>query len=218
MRKRPDMRILLPVLTTALLLAVSAGVQAQQVYRIVGPDGRVTFSDRPAVSTLDAAAAGSAAPVQAALPAPAVDTAALPYELRQVAQRYPVTLYTTDNCGPCSEGRGLLRGRGIPFVEKTVTTQADSDALSRISGSTSLPYATVGAQALQGYSSVEWSQYLDLAGYPKQSQLPANYRAPAASPLVAQTQPKAQAPAPARPAQRPQAPATPAANPSGIQF
>ena len=210
MRHRKALLALLP-------LALAAGVQAQQVYRVVGPDGRVTFSDRPAGQPVDSTAARPAAP---AGPAQGVDLAALPYDLRQVAQRYPVTLYTGQECAPCAEARALLRGRGVPFVEKTVTTAADAQALGRVGGSTSLPFATIGGQALQGFSSVEWTQYIDLAGYPKQSQLPAGYRTPAPAPLVASVPARPAAATAAAPAPAPAAarPAAPAASPSGIQF
>ncbi|WP_198972446.1 glutaredoxin family protein [Xylophilus sp. ASV27] len=200
-----------PHIAVLLLCALGAGAQAQQVFRIVGPDGRVTFSDRP-----DAPAQARVAPLSPRAGAPA--TAHLPYELKQVADRYPVTLYSTSDCEPCASARALLNARGVPFAEKTVTTPEDSAALKRISGDTSLPFATLGAQQLKGFSSAEWNQYLDAAGYPKQSQLPANYQASAPTPLVA----RRSAPAPA-PAQRTEAPAAPApvpapANPAGIRF
>lgn len=205
-------------IASALLLLATAGAHAQQVFRIVGADGRVTYSDRPAATTADRVPAAAATVVDAPA-APAVNTAALPYELRLVAQRYPVTLYTATGCGACDSARALLRGRGVPFLEKTVTTAADADAFQRISGSANLPYATIGTQALQGFSSVEWTQYLDAAAYPAQSQLPANYRAPAAAPLVAATPVRAPATASgAAPRAVPQAPAAPARNPAGIQF
>lgn len=205
-------------LALVLLLALAAGAQAQQVYRIVGPDGKVTFSDRPAPTSSDRAPAGSVAPVESQSNGPGVNTALLPYELRLVAQRYPVMLYSGPGCAPCGDARALLQGRGIPFIEKTIGTAADADALKRISGGSNLPYATIGSQALQGFSKTEWAQYLDLAGYPQESQLPPNYRAPAPSPLAAAS-PARQAPAaaPQRPAARPGLPA-PSANPSGIQF
>jgi hypothetical protein len=70
-----------------LALAVAAGSlfsplsQAQQVYRIVGPDGKVTFSDQPPpaghpgkVSAANTGGGGAAA------------TAGLPFELRQGRQ------------------------------------------------------------------------------------------------------------------------------------
>ncbi|MCZ2496513.1 DUF4124 domain-containing protein [Xylophilus sp. Kf1] len=209
----------------ACLLLACTGAQAQQVFRIVGADGRVTYSDRPAPTTADRAPARSATAVDTPA-SPAVATATLPYELRMVAQRYPVTLYTAGGCGACDAARSLLRARGVPFLEKTVETAADAEAFQRISGGTGLPYATIGQQALEGFSSVEWTRYLDAAAYPAQSQLPAGYRAPATAPLVAVVPVRNAAPggtptggAASRTAPRaPAAPAAPPANPAGIQF
>ena len=94
-----------------LLLAVCS-VQAQQVDRHVGADGRVTYSDKPA----DTATQGKTAPT----PAATASGSPLPYEMRQIATRYPVTLYTSDNCAPCNSARNLLLQRGVPFTERTV--------------------------------------------------------------------------------------------------
>lgn len=194
---------------------------AQPVYRIVGPDGKVTFSDQPP----PAAAAGKTGNVAAAPGTGAGGSAALPFELRQVVGRYPVTIYTSADCVPCGTGRALLTSRGIPFAEKTVRSNEDIQALQRLSGDTSLPFLTIGSQQIRGFSDAEWSQFLDAAGYPKASKLPTAYRNPPASPLVA-----VQAPAPvARPADNQQVnaappevpplpPATNNSNPAGIRF
>ena len=197
---------------------LSVGVaQAQSVYRVVGPDGKVTFSDRaPETATASAARA----------PAARAPAGELPYELRQVAQRFPVTLYTGDNCAPCGNARNLLLQRGVPFVERTVNTNQDIEALQRLSGSNNLPFGTIGGQQLVGFSQAEWAQYLDAAGYPKKSSLPSNYRNSTATPLVAvktvELAPKeAAAPAAASstPSSRPAVPSggTPT-NPAGITF
>lgn len=205
-------------LAAATLLVPAAS--AQQVYRIVGPDGRVTFSDKlptePNVS--------GTPPSTAALPAAPVPGGSLPFELRQVASRYPVMLYTGPNCGPCASGRTLLASRGVPFTEKTVSSNEDIEALQRLSGAASLPFMTVGGQQLKGFSEVEWSQFLDAAGYPKTSQLPAAYRQPPATPLVAVQAPAG--PAPVAPAEPPRvaapaparAPDAAPPNPAGIRF
>jgi glutaredoxin len=215
------MRFSAPLLAS-LLWALSIGsVQAQQVYRIVGPDGKVTFSDRPPAD------AKSAQPAHSAPTGPQAANATLPFELRQVVNRFPVTLYTGADCAPCVSARNLLTQRGVPFNERTVSTNEDIDALQRISGSSSLPFGTIGAQQLAGFSDAEWSQYLDAAGYPKASQLPRNFRLAPATPLVAvKTVAPASAPtaAPASGAnqgERTLAPvnegATPS-NPAGIRF
>jgi glutaredoxin len=213
--------LLAPLLASLLMTLAGASAQAQGVYRIVGPDGKVTFSDRP-----PADAPAQAARTTGAAPAPASGNASLPYELRQIATRFPVTIYTGNDCAPCTGLRNALVARGVPFTERTVTTSEDAAALQRLSGSTSLPFGSIGGQQLVGFSDAEWTQYLDAAGYPKQSQLPSSYRPPAATPLVAvkaveavpsEEKPKAPTPSRPAPAARPAEGPTPS-NPAGIRF
>lgn len=182
--------------------AWSPDASSQQIYRIVTPDGRVTFSDRPPA---DAAAKAGSSPAAAPGGAAGSDAASLPFELRQAAATYPVTLYTGPECPPCQSARAMLTTRGIPFTEKTVMTNEDIEALRRLAGSPTLPVATIGGQQLRGYSEQEWAQYLDAAGYPQTSQLPPGFRRAPATPMVAV--------APARPASAPQ-PATASAQPA----
>ncbi|TDM06741.1 MAG: NrdH-redoxin [Ideonella sp. MAG2] len=126
-----------------------------------------------------------------------VDPASLPVTLRPVVSRYPVTLYTASGCGPCDQGRSLLLQRGIPFVEKSVNTDEDAQALAQLSGDRNLPVLSIGSQQLKGFQSKDWHGYLDAAGYPQSSTLGPGYRNPAPSPLAI---PKP-APAPAQPRQ-----------------
>src|SRR3954463_16064434 len=94
--------------------------QAQQVFRIVGPDGRVTFSDKPP-------------PDAKATPAPSVAMpgggggggAAMPRDLQPIVSKYPVTLYSAKECGPCVAGRAYLTSRGVPFSERTIESNDD---------------------------------------------------------------------------------------------
>lgn len=213
-------RIALVIATLSLSAALPAA--AQGVYRIVGPDGRVTFSDKPppASNAAPAARAGSGS-------GSAPGAAALPFELRQVVSRYPVILYTGNDCAPCNSGRNLLNARGIPYTEKTVTTPEDIEALKRLAGEASLPFLSIGTQRLRGFSDTEWTQYLNAAGYPAQSALPSSFRRAAPSPLVATTPATpagggspaaadAGAQAPTPPAEIPVEP--PVNNPAGIRF
>ncbi|HYP70477.1 MAG TPA: glutaredoxin family protein [Variovorax sp.] len=203
------------------LACVASTAFAQQVYRQVDANGKVTYSDQPP-------SARNAQPAQnargGAVNSMPVDSA-LPYELRQVAQRYPVTLYSRDECQPCDAGRALLTTRGVPFTEKTVQTAQDGEALQRQSGQTSLPQLSIGTQQLVGFQDSDWTRYLDAAGYPASSRLPPSYKNAPPTPLVAQVKaaPAADA-APARPAATtPSAPPPPASgptadNPAGIRF
>lgn len=148
---------------------------AQQIYKSIDKQGRVTYSEAPpAPSTGDKLIGDSAG-----------SNPALPYALQQVVSRYPVTLYTSVDCAPCINARIMLTQRGVPFTERTVASNEDIEAYKRLSGDTSLPMATIAAQQLKGYEETEWTKYLDAAGYPKTSALPRNYRNPEPAPLVA---------------------------------
>lgn len=210
-------------LSTALLLGSAAlfcalGAQAQAVYRIVGPDGKVTFSDKPPANAQQGKVATTGVGAAAAS-----SNSNLPFELRQVANKYPVVLYTSAQCAPCDSGRSLLNSRGVPFNERTIITNEDKTALQRQMGDTSLPYLTIGGQRVRGLSESEWTQYLDAAGYPKNSILPAGYKNAAPTPLVPLPTgtPAAKATEKAATGSEPTAPTPPPvnpANPAGITF
>ena len=206
------------LLAGALVGAASSG-WAQ--YKIVGPDGRITYTDRPAleagasVSTLHRSGA-----ITDATPPP------LPVALRQAAERYPVTLYAAADCAPCDSGRKLLQQRGVPFTEKLILTEDDAQAMEQSLGARTVPSLTIGKQALRGLSESEWMAYLDAAGYPRDSALPKTWQAAPAAPLAARSAARApvasrpaapvSAPAPATTSPAPAAPSI--APPAGIRF
>lgn len=198
-------------LTSTLLLC---GAPAWALYKVVGPNGEVTYTDRPPVD------AKKSQPIKAPVSAgPSTD--GLPYELQQVVRRYPVTLYASSPCAPCDAGRQLLTRRGIPFSEKTVNTNVDLTAYRALTGSQQLPLLKIGNQQLSGFAESEWSEYLTAAGYPTQSQLPSNYKNQAASPLAPQAAAKDTGTDTNRGgvAPTPSTPASPAGNaPPGFRF
>ncbi|SEK06501.1 MULTISPECIES: glutaredoxin family protein [unclassified Variovorax] len=201
-------------LSCVALLLVASGAMAQSVYRQVDKNGKVTFSDRAPTTGSDSAPQGGPGTTA---------NAGLSYELRQVVQRYPVVLYASEECGPCSDARTMLITRGIPFDERIVKSNDEIEALQRLSNQTSLPLLTIGSQQLKGYADAEWSQYLDAAGYPKSNNLPTGYRNGLSRPLITQpAAPASRTPAPAvQPAPLPPPPASSApspSNPTGIKF
>lgn len=211
---RPRHAALLAAAVILALLPVLAS--AQGIYRIVGPDGRVTFSDKPPTSSEKATALSPSG-----RSSESGGASELPFELREAMNRYPVTLYSGKNCEPCNAARSLLNSRGIPHTERTVTTSQDVEALKRLGIEATVPTATIGGQRLKGFSEGEWSDFLDAAGYPKSSRLPSGYRNPPIAPLVPlQEAAPASAERPAAPPVTPSAPApgpTPD-NPTGIVF
>lgn len=202
-------------LVAAVALGLCLGLPvAQAMYKVVGPDGKVTYTDRAPVESGKVqplsrigAAGGSAVP--------------LPIELQQATSRFPVTLYTSANCRPCDNGRTLLQQRGVPFAERTVRTAEDFKAYAAIVPNNEMPGIQIGGQRMSGFSASEWNAYLDAAGYPRQSQLPAGYQQAGPTPLTNPDTASAAAPSLPTPSTSPstQAPPPPAGNaPPGFRF
>lgn len=178
------MKRVLPV----LLLLCATGAQAQ-LYKWVGPDGKVSYSDVPP--------AKATVPVEKKpVPGGSGANAALPYELAEAVKQHPVTLYTAAKCTPCDDGRVLLIKRGIPFTEKTVTSSEDMQKMRQAGGDKQLPLLVVGRNTMSGFETTAWSNTLTSAGYPVTSILPKNYQQAAAEPA-------APAPPPKKPEEKP---------------
>lgn len=193
----------------ALLGAVLAASPAFAQYKVIGPDGKTTYTDRPPGPV------GGNVTALGARGTPVTTEVALPQELRLATSRYPATLYvTTGACEPCDGARQLLRQRGVPFTEKQVVTADDTEALERLTGARDAPTLTLGAQTLKGLSAEVWNSYLDAAGYPRESRLPANYQYPAATPLTERREAARVTPPPPRPAPRAEPAPAPAATPA----
>jgi glutaredoxin len=196
----------------AIITPAISNLYAQQVYKSVDKNGRVTYSEVPPLP-----GSGDKLTGESAANPP------LPYTLQQVVSRYPVTIYTTPDCGACISAKLMLTQRGVPFTERTVSNNDDFEAFKRISAENSFPLATIATQQLKGYQEEEWTKYLDAAGYPKTSTLPRNYRNAEAASLtpkkVVEKVEKAAAPdKPAAVQPAAIAPQAPNNNPAGIKF
>jgi glutaredoxin len=195
------MKPLLALLASFVVVAMPAHAQ----YKIVGPDGSITFTDR----VPDANQGRVSNVTKRGAEAPAAE---LPYDLRQVVQKFPVTVYTSSDCGPCREGLELLARRGVPFQERTASTQDDKAQWQKVTGTTQAPVLMVGKQRLESFDPTAWNEALSTAGYPTSSKLPINYRQAEAIPLAPRPAPK---PAPPKP--EPEVAVTPSGA-GGIRF
>ena len=208
--------------TPLVCLALAGSLQpAAAQYKVVGPDGKVTYTDRPVAAPAGGQVQSMRGGAAAAAAAAARNRAPLPLELRTPAERFPVTLYTSTDCSPCDSARQALQARGIPFSERQVGNDDDVAALQRLTGARTVPALTVGSQALRGFLDADWQGTLDLAGYPRESKLPRGWANPPATPLVARAAAPELAsarPAPAAPAPAPAPAAADTPPASGIRF
>ena len=206
---------LVPGAVVALALGLAATASLAQ-FKVIGPDGKVTYTDREPSAT-----EGKVIPLGNRNVARAAAEPELPFEIRQAASKYPVTLFVASSaCDPCTSGRQFLKQRGIPFNERLVVSAEDGEALERMSGAREAPTLMIGSQPLRGYAAEMWASYLDAAGYPRESRLPSTYQYPAATPIVERRE-SGTARSDARPEARPAPAATAAptaAGPGGIRF
>ncbi|MBZ0143656.1 MAG: DUF4124 domain-containing protein [Rhodocyclaceae bacterium] len=146
-------------LLAMLALPLSAG--AQPLYKWVGKDGKVHYSDQPPPKEIKKVE-------QPRLKTSSIDTSGLPYETQQAAQNFPVILFVSDDCKrECDNARAFLRKRGAPFSESVIGTPEQAEAYKKRFGSDNilLPSITVGSQKQQGFEEGAWNGMLDNAGY-----------------------------------------------------
>ena len=146
--------------TTIALCAflVSIPASAQQIYRVVGADGRVQYTDKPP-------AGAAASPVRSRINSyggtPTVSGTAAP----AAAARPEVTMFATSWCPYCRKAQAYFARHGIRYthvdIEKSQGGRAEYDRL----GGRGVPVILVGGQRMNGFSEERLSEMLKSAGY-----------------------------------------------------
>lgn len=151
------------VLAAFCLLVIAVAAQAQ-LYRWTDESGKVHYTDtQPPASAknVEKKGAARASPEQAG-------AAQKSYALQQAIKNFPVTIYTSKDCGnPCKEGLQYLQKRGVPFTEKVVATREEIDELIKLAGAPRVPVMVVGVSIQKDFEEQSWGEALDTAGYPK---------------------------------------------------
>ena len=151
------------VITGLSLLAFALAAQAQ-LYRWTDASGNVHYTDtQPPVNAKNVEKKGEARPSPAQAAA-----AQQSYALQQAMKNYPVTLYTSKECGkPCKEALDYLKKRGVPYTENVVASREQIEELTKLAGAPRVPVMVVGSSIQKDFEEQSWSEALDTAGYPK---------------------------------------------------
>lgn len=169
----------------AVALTLLASASFAETYRWLDQNGRVHYTDTPpppsAIQSEEKKLGGNV-----------VQTSALSYSAQLAVKNFPVTLYSSADCGqPCADGRNLLVKRGVPFKEISVGDEKSREALEKASGSAEVPVLAVGHDVRKGYLQETWHGALDAAGYPKSGPVkPAMQREPTKPPTEQQPESK----------------------------
>ena len=136
-----------------------------QLYRWTDESGKVHYTDTPPPAGAKNVEKKGLARAGGAEAAPAAQQS---YALQQATKNFPVTIYTSKDCGnPCKKGLDYLKKRGVPYTEKVVATQDEIDEVTKLTGAPRVPVMVVGVAIEKDYEEQSWSEALDTAGYPK---------------------------------------------------
>lgn len=69
-----------------------------------------------------------------------------------------VVLYGTTNCGYCKQARAHLQSRGIPYLEKNVSSNAQAESEWRDLGGRGVPLIVMGSRKLTGFSAASFDK------------------------------------------------------------
>lgn len=150
------------ILAILVLTACAATrADAQQLYKWVDKDGKVSYSDQPPPKDAkDVRQKGYGDNV--------TPSDELPFSVKEAMKRNPATLFSFDCGDPCDKARALLNTRGIPFAERNPQTDpAAMDALKEATGAQSVPTLTLGPRVIKGFAESEWHDALTSSGYPR---------------------------------------------------
>ena len=144
-------------LSLAAALLAGATASAQTVYKSVGADGKIVYSDHAPTEghlekTMKFALASSALPASAASYMEHFRKTH-PAGAEPVAAGKGVTLYSAVWCGYCRKAKAWLGEHGVAYTDVDIDAPGGTAALAHASGgSTGVPVLVVDGRALTGFS------------------------------------------------------------------
>jgi glutaredoxin len=144
-------------------VAVTTPAVAETLYKSVGPDGRVVYSDRPPPDgRIEKTMTFENLP-SSPLPASAVA------HLEQLRKTEPasasnmatsgVVLYSATWCGYCKQAKAYLAGKGVQYQEFDVDTKTGMAAYAQAGGRKGVPLLLADGQRVQGFSRVAYDAF-----------------------------------------------------------
>ncbi len=136
------------------LVSVVAPAQAQTLYKSIGPDGKIVYSDRPPAS----------GKVEKTLKVQDLPNTALPQEtlaeLAALRKNFKpgavpisgVVLFSASWCGYCRQAKAFLAQRGISYQEKDIDTPDGKLAYVQAGGGGGVPLLVANGTVTRGFS------------------------------------------------------------------
>ena len=148
-----------------LSFAISMTTSADTVFKAVGPNGEITYSDKPPADRARANTLEFRNLPSSPLPAQVLrfrEQLEKSAEGRISAARAPrasdVALFTASWCGHCKRAKAHLRAAQINYVEYDIENVDGMRAFIGAGGSGGVPLLVAGDRRVQGYSSAAYEQ------------------------------------------------------------
>ena len=158
---------LLTALSALLLAATAAAQTTTTLYKSVGPDGKVIYSDRP-----DPRAQTSKTLTFENLPASPLSAETLAYleQLQKSAEQRAsaapqgdVVLFSAVWCGYCKQAKNYLASKQVAYREFDIDTKQGLAAYAQAGGRSGVPLLVANGQRVSGFSSAAYDAVLSKA-------------------------------------------------------
>jgi glutaredoxin len=149
----------------ALLLTAAVGAQSTTtLYKSVGPDGKVVYSDRPGPGARDARTLRfqnlPASPLSA-------ETLAYVAQLQKSADQRAaaapvaeVLLFSATWCGYCKQAKSYLASKQVAYREIDIDSKQGLAAYAQAGGRSGVPLLVVNGQRVSGFSAAAYDALL----------------------------------------------------------
>ena len=152
-----------------VFLAVAA--QAETLYKVVGPDGKTTYTDRPPTdaksktTTLQFADAPSTPLPDSVLKYQAALQKSMQSRLAQARNVNAIgatTLYSASWCGYCKKAKAYLRANGIRYSEFDIDTADGGVAYFEAGGRRGVPLLLADGKRIEGFSDGSYDNFFSV--------------------------------------------------------
>jgi glutaredoxin len=161
--------VVLRVFLCALCLCSAA--HAEKLYKVVGPDGKITYTDRPPedgkskISTMEIQSAPSTPLPDAVLKYQAELQKSMQNRLAAAKEMGSIgtpVLFSAAWCGYCTKAKAYLSAKKINYREVDIDTEDGAKSYFEAGGKTGIPLLVAGAKRQQGFSDASYDSFFGL--------------------------------------------------------
>ena len=156
--KPPQLKM--KIIVWFILFAVTGNAQAETLYKVVGADGKITYTDRPPADSKSTTTLRFADAPSTPLPASVLKNQA---ELQKTMQGRlsqakkmdligTPTLFSASWCGYCTRAKAYLQSRGIRYREVDIDTADGGRTYFEAGGQRGVPLLMADGKRLEGFS------------------------------------------------------------------